>query len=193
MKVCGILLASGASRRLGEPKQLLKWEGKFLINHVIYEIVQSQINDLSVVLGANSEIISRIIEKDVKIIVNQEWGKGKSTSIIKGLDTLGHEIDAVIFFSVDQPFINRDLINKLIEAGSNSSANVVASRVNNTLTIPMLFKKAYFDQLKELTGEQGGKYLVKGSKDVLYLDWYDQRLLLDIDTKEDYEKILKLK
>lgn len=193
MNVYGILLASGASRRLGKPKQLLDWGGKFLINHVIDEILQSKISQLVVVLGANFARIEPIIESHSKIIFNPHWEDGKSTSIKIGLEDVESESDATMFFIIDQPFLNWKLINALIQRIDHSSANIVATKINSILTTPMLFKNTYYDQLKSLSGERGGKYVANNANDIIHLNWPDERLLLDIDTEEDYVKLLKLR
>jgi molybdenum cofactor cytidylyltransferase len=189
--ISGILLASGASRRINSTKQLLEWQGKYLINHVVNEILKSRINELFVILGDHYDEITNVIDKRPTIVHNPEWIIGKSSSIKMGVISAGRISDGVIFFLVDQPFINKAIINTLINIFQNSTDNIIVPRVNGRLCNPVLFGKKYYGKLMRLSGEQGGKEIIKKAKDVRWVDWEDKKLLLDIDTDEDYKNILK--
>lgn len=189
--ISGILLASGSSRRFGSPKQLLKWQGDYLINYVINEILKSQINQLFVVLGDHYTEISQVIDQRSKIIFNKNWMVGKSSSIETGIAQLGERVQGAIFFVVDQPYINFEIINKLILEFTNSPNHIIAPRINGYISNPVLFGRKYFDELIKLTGEKGGKVIIEKSKYVKWVDWDDEKLLLDIDTQKDYEKMIE--
>ena len=187
----GILLAAGGSRRLGQPKQLVVWKNKYLINHIIENILFSEIKQLFVILGGHYEKISQVIAHQVSIEKNTNWRQGKSTSICAGVLAAQRErYQSVILFTVDQPFINPEIINQLILQAHDSDHGIAATCVKSQLIHPVLFKQKYFDQLKSLQGDQGGKQIIAKAKDVLWLDSDDTSLLLDIDTKKDLEELL---
>jgi molybdenum cofactor cytidylyltransferase len=190
-KISGILLASGASRRMKSTKQLLEWHGEYLINHVVREILESRIDELLVILGANYDEIINVIDQRPKIVRNSGWIIGKSSSIKLGVISAGIIPDGVIFFLVDQPFINKAIINTLIYYFQNSTENIIVPRVNGRLCTPVLFGKKYYKKLISLSGEQGGKEIIKKAKDVRWVDWEDEKLLVDIDTEEDYKYLIK--
>ena len=187
----GILLASGASRRIKSIKQLLEWRGEYLINHVVRKILESQIDELFVILGDHYDDITKVLDPRAKIVHNPGWIIGKSSSIKMGVASAGKISDGLIYFLVDQPFINKTIINTLINIFRNSNDNIIAPRVNGRLCNPVLFGKKYYEKLMNLSGEQGGKKIIKNAKDIIWVNWEDKKLLLDIDTDEEYRILLK--
>ena len=172
-------------------KQLLEWRGEYLINHVVKEILESQIDELFVILGNRYDEISKVIDPRPKIVNNTGWIIGKSSSIKMGVISAEKTSDGVIFFLVDQPFINKAIINTLISKFQNSKDNIIVPRVGGCLCNPVLFGKKYFEKLMRLSGEQGGKEIINKANDVRWVDWEDKKLLLDIDTEENYINLLK--
>jgi molybdenum cofactor cytidylyltransferase len=189
--ISGILLASGSSIRFGSPKQLLKWQGDYLINYVINEILKSQIDQLFVVLGDHYTEISQVIDLRSKIIYNTNWMLGKSSSIESGINHLGESVQGAIFFVVDQPYINLVIINKLILEFKNSPNHIIVPRIKGHICNPVLFGRNYFEELKKLAGENGGKVIIEKSQYVNWVDWDDEKLLLDIDTQKDYGNMIE--
>lgn len=186
----GVLLASGASRRLSTPKQLLKWQGKYLINHVITEILKSKVDKLFVVLGSSHKKILEIIDPRPTTVINPHWENGKSSSIRKGVLCAEKTYDSILFFPVDQPYISTEIINTLIDRASETPGGIIAPRIGKTLANPVLFKRKYFRHLRELSCEEGGKKIIKTAKDITWVDWDDERLSIDIDTPDDYRQLL---
>ena len=191
IQISGILLASGASRRMKSAKQLLKWRGEYLINHVVKEVLESRINELFVILGNRYDEIVEVIDPRPNIVNNPGWIIGKSSSIKMGVISVEKISDGVIFFLVDQPFINKAIINMLISEFQNSKDNIIVPLVNGCLCNPVLFGKKYYKNLMSLSGEQGGKEIINKANDVRWVDWEDKKLLLDIDTEENYINLLK--
>ena len=104
-----ILLAAGSSKRMGQPKQLLKWNNTTLIENRIETLLKVS-NNIYVVLGCHEQLIKPIVEKyDVNIVSNQKWTEGMGSSISAGIGKL--LIDApyskgILITTVDQPFID---------------------------------------------------------------------------------------
>ena len=119
-KIGGLLLAAGGSSRLGQPKQLLQFEGKTLIRRAAETLVISQCDPIVVVLGAEIEgFNSEIADLRVDICINENWQTGMSSSIISGLGSLLEiepELDAVVITLCDQPYVNSADIDILITA-----------------------------------------------------------------------------
>lgn len=172
-------------------KQLLDWHGTYLINHVINEILKSQIAELYVILGDHFDEINKLIDTRPNIIHNHNWMIGKSSSIKRGIMTAGNSTDGIIFFLVDQPYVDKHIINTLIDKFKKSTENIIVPRVNGRICNPVLFGKKYYSKLINLSGEQGGREIIRGVSDVEWIDWEDEKLLLDIDTEADYKNILE--
>lgn len=192
-KFAAILLAAGESRRLDSPKQLLKWGDDHLINHSMGIIHASKVDQLYVILGSRFKKISKIIKKENAIILrNADWKNGLSSSIQTGISALSDEIEAVLILLVDQPFISRELIDLIFEESRKTDAKIVAPRVGEQQCNPVLFKRELFPELLKLSGDKGAKALLKEYQ-VEWVDWPDVNLLLDIDSKEDYQFALQVK
>ena len=182
------MLAAGSSQRLGTPKQLLQIGNKILINHMIHTIRAAGIEDLNVVLGFNFVNIRKaILDKDVRIIRNEFWDQGISSSVRVGLGKIDPEANEVIMFVVDQPFLTPELINLFISHYMTHHPGIMATRVGEQLSHPVLFTRRYFAELIDLQGDRGGKQLFQRHK-VDFFDCDDQRLAIDIDTQVDYQK-----
>ena len=186
-----ILLAAGASSRLGSPKQLLDFAGSKLLQHAIDTALASNAMHVIVLLGANAEIIKQELQHTTaKMIVNDAWTEGMASSIRFGLQTLvtlQPEVEAAVFMVADQPFVTADLLNELMKLNKKEQHNIVASQYGTTFGTPVLFSKRFFPELMELTGDKGAKSLVRThQKEAAFVPFPKGEI--DIDTMEDYEK-----
>jgi molybdenum cofactor cytidylyltransferase len=102
---------------------------------------------------------------------------------------LPKETGGVIFLLVDQPQVSVELLRALVERHSQDLAQVLAPYVFDQRANPLLFDRITFADLLSITGDTGGRAIFsKFSPN--YLNWYDRRLLLDVDTPEDYQKLI---
>ncbi len=190
--ISALLLAAGGSSRLGQPKQLIKFKNELLINYIIEQIRDSGIIDLKIILGSHfSEIRRQIIDKSLDIIQNTKWEEGISSSIKCGLRSLTPEIDGAIIFIVDQPFLKSELISRILTKFDTSNANIIAAFVSGQIIHPVMYRKELFPKLLELKGDIGGKAIFE-NEFIEKVAWDDEKLLLDIDSQVDLEKIKKL-
>jgi molybdenum cofactor cytidylyltransferase len=189
-QIAAILLAAGGSLRLGQPKQLLIYKNEFLINYIIGQIEKGGITDINVILGSHfSEIENQIGFRNVKLFNNPDWKEGISSSIRTGVRNLDQNIQSAIFFIVDQPFLEANLVQKILEKQIVSKSKIIAVKVGEVITHPVLFRRELFPKLLDLNGDIGGKSLFKKYiPDVVV--WDNKKLLIDIDTKEDYKEII---
>jgi molybdenum cofactor cytidylyltransferase len=188
-----IILAAGASTRLGEPKQQLLYKGKTLLQHAVDAAVESMAQVVIVVLGANAEVIKKdITNQGVAIVHNKDWEEGMASSIRKGitaLQKLSPDIDDAILMLCDQPFVDVALLNNLMLHKQQTSTPIIACAYNNTVGPPALFDKTYFNTLLSLNGQEGAKkLLMKYSRDVFTIPF--EKGAIDIDTAADYAKIV---
>ncbi|MDF9799960.1 molybdenum cofactor cytidylyltransferase [Catalinimonas alkaloidigena] len=189
-----VILAAGASSRMGQPKQLLEIKGKTLLRHVAEEAISASIGPVIVVVGAFSELVEKAIKDiSVKKVVNLDWKQGMGTSIQKGIlevqNQYPHCQGAILMLS-DQPYVDATLLNKLLQAHLDSKKPIVASSYQNTLGVPVYFHASYFPHLCQLEGFVGARKLIRQHKEkVERVDFPSGKF--DIDTPEDYQKIKK--
>ncbi|MGK7881857.1 MAG: NTP transferase domain-containing protein [Crocosphaera sp.] len=189
-----IILAAGASRRMGQPKQLLPYKGQNLLNYITKCAIASLGNPVIVILGANVEKIElEIASLPVKLIKNNHWNEGISSSIRCGISYIQKQylhIDGVVFITCDQPFISAKLIKQLIDAYYSTNKPIIASQYEETLGIPALFSHTFFPELMHLKGDRGAKKIINKYPDLVYVIDFPQGQI-DLDTLENYQHFIQ--
>jgi molybdenum cofactor cytidylyltransferase len=188
-----IILAAGASLRFGGIKQLSPYRERSFIRHAVLEAVGTEKNTI-VVLGANFDLVNREISAlDATIVFNDEWEEGMSSSIRCGLNALLQKepgVDAALFMVCDQPFVSSDLLKELMAKYDETGKPIVASAYQGSIGTPALFAKSFFPALGTLEGNTGAKKIIMENMGSLAIVPFSMGHI-DIDTKEDYEKLNK--
>ncbi len=192
-RIAQIILAAGASSRMGEPKQLLPWKGITLIGHAISQSLAIEKVSTYVVLGANYDLIYKQINHfPITILRNQNWELGMGSSIQIGVKTIlenNYLFDAVLISVIDQPLIQLSHYDDLITKFIKDSPPIVASDLGSRIGVPAIFSKAIFEELMQLQEDYGARYIVKKYlNEVKIIPLANQGI--DIDTKEQYQKMV---
>jgi molybdenum cofactor cytidylyltransferase len=190
LRVGTIILAAGASTRMGTPKQLLPLEGRPLIVRAVEAALGAASWPVIVVLGANAELIRPVLARHpVLVSDNPAWAEGMAASLRAGITTLqqfSRHIDAAVIALCDQPAFSSDIISRLIETQRNSGGTVVAARYAGRNGAPALFLREHFATLASLTGEEGARALLNDSPDrVASIDL--PAFAHDLDTPSDVD------
>lgn len=199
MKVGIVILAAGESSRMGVPKQLLHIDGQSLIKRITEMAMDTPCYPVVVVLGANRSMIRKELERmPITIIDNPQWESGMSSSIKMGL--VGaymtfKDLEAVIFLTVDMPFVSVDLVRKMIAKAIEKSAamlespEIVACKYDGQIGVPVLFKRCLFNDLLELSGDNGAKKIILANKQkTVTIDFPEGKT--DLDTIDEYRNFL---
>lgn len=187
MSIPIIIIAAGASNRLGQPKQLLKLQGETLLNRTINEAAKVS-ERIIVVLGAHFQDISKTITNNsVTIIHNETWAEGMASSIREGL-LLCLDAPRVIISICDQPYLTGDIFEKLIAFSNLTGKPIVASDYGGVLGVPILFEKEIFEQLLELKGDKGARSILPKYKGEIGEVPFEKGEI-DIDTIEEWENV----
>jgi len=189
-----LLLAAGASSRMGQPKQLLPWGEQTLIEHQIQTLLETD-NPVNVVLGSNSNLIIPVIEKfSINIFINADWESGMGSSISLGIDQIIQifpEAEGVLITLLDQPLLTASYFEEMLGAFQPDTQQILVSRAASGWTgVPVLFDQCYFKELSGLKNEEGAKKIVKRHEEKVFL-LEGGELLEDMDTPEAYQKLLK--
>lgn len=192
-----IILAAGASTRMGSPKQLLSYQGESLVNRTVKNAIASVCHPVILVLGANAESIRSQIDQiqhsNIKIVENPDWQLGMSSSIRGGMTALIDNypnIEAVVITVCDQPFLTGEIINNLVNSYYSTNKPIIACEYANTLGVPVLFSSKYFSELTNLTQDMGARKLIKSYKNDVFSIPFPLGAI-DIDTPQDYQQLLE--
>ena len=190
-----IILAAGASTRLGPPKQLLIYQEHSLIFNTVKVAVNSGCAPIVVVLGAYANLIfPEVSNFPVKIVKNYDWQEGMNTSIKIGINSLKatqENIESVVLMLCDQPFVSTQLIQKIIDVYYLTGKAIVASKYAGTCGVPALFSAKFFPEMLNLKTAKGAKQIIKNyAHQVATVDFAKGEI--DIDTFADYQRLKNL-
>jgi len=187
-----LILAAGNSNRLGSAKQLLPFQNTTLLGNTIAVAKSTGLPIVAVVGARQDEIISEINKHNIAFVMNENWQTGLSSSLQTGLHYLENKykpLDAVLVMVCDQPFVSEKLLKELAEK-YQSTQKSVASFYDDILGIPAIIAKEYFSEIYKLTGDKGARQIINSNnfEKVIFA-----KGAIDIDTTNDYSKLLNLK
>lgn len=187
MTVAAVILAAGASRRLGQPKQLVIWEGEPLLRRAARVARESGFRPVRVVLGAGAEACRDVLAGlEVEIVLNAAWEEGLGSSVRAGVAALPSEVDGLLLLVCDQPALERGLLDRFLAAHAADPDRVVASCYAGIRGIPALFPRRRFPELSALRGDRGARGLL-GGVGVLEIPFPGGEE--DLDTPEDLARL----
>jgi len=190
MKVAAIVLAAGASRRLGQPKQLLRLHGETLLRRTILAAKESGCSPVLTVLGAfHDQLRSEAESSGAIVLINDNWEEGIASSIRCGVQSLDDQTSAVVLLACDQPHLSAHHLRGLIERWQASHCDLVASEYAGTKGVPALFAQSLSPHLLNLQGDQGARALMQRSDlKIEAIPWSEGAF--DVDVIED-AKVLR--
>jgi len=187
-----VILAAGASTRLGRPKQLLNFDGKTLLRRAAETALATNCRPVSVVTRSGAEALAREISSlPVQIVVNSDWDKGIGTSIragVKAIAESGLRPEAVVLMLCDQPLVTATAIDKLVRRWSASGKPICAASYSGTIGTPAVFAASLFAELLNLADSEGGKAIIsRHACDVETMELAEAAM--DVDTETDFLRL----
>ena len=163
-------------------------DGKPLVVHTLERVLQSELNDVFVVVGAEEAGVRAAIDgMPVSIVANPLFASGQASSVIAGVrqaQLVG--ADAIIFLLADQPGISAAAINRLVDARQTNGALVGMANYGDRPSHPVLFGRELFPELLAITGDTGGREIVQRHRDSLVLvDGGRNTVPADLDEDDD--------
>ena len=208
-RVSAIVLAAGEGRRMGSlkaPQQAkgrlagnpalklaLRLGGKSLLRHVVEAALAAPVDEVVVVLGHGAAELEQELPRDprVRTVFNPDYATGQSSSVKAGINALASQAQAAVFLLGDQPLISSRAIEALVSAFRSGHSAVVRPRYRGTPGHPVLFSRALFPELLQVTGDQGGRELLARHQAEVAMVDLNLESPVDIDTKEDYSQLVR--
>ena len=178
---------------MGEPKQLLPFGESTIIETVVDSMLDAKFNEVIVVVGhCAAQIQEQLGTRPVRIVFNADYREGMLSSAQAGIQAL-QETDAFALMLVDQPFITSELIDRVVNAYIQTNKGIALPSYNYKRGHPVIFDQRYAGEILTLGTESGGVRTLfkKYGDDIHYVTVDTDRVLRDIDYREDYERALR--
>jgi molybdenum cofactor cytidylyltransferase len=188
-----VVLAAGASSRLGEPKQLLEFDGRPVLQHVIDVAANSEASEIIVVLGHDAERVEGALRlpEGVRTVVNERYRDGQSSSLKAGLEAVGQKAEAALVLLGDQPTVEASAVELVLSGWRAAGTDVARARYEGVVGHPVVIDRRCFEAFAKLEGDKGARGLI----DRGLLEVTDVNLPgpppVDIDTRPDYEALIR--
>jgi molybdenum cofactor cytidylyltransferase len=188
-----LILAAGASTRLGQPKQLVRLDGRPLLHTMVSHAVAVAGHAVTVVVGAHAQELAMLLKHSpASVIVNRYWQEGIGASIRFGIAALPPACDAVLVMLADQVGVSSDDLKRLVSAWKRQDNSIIAGLYSGTVGVPAIFPRWCFSDLASLRGDVGAKRV---------LQRYSDRLVrvpmpnaaTDLDTPEQLEELRRVR
>jgi CTP:molybdopterin cytidylyltransferase MocA len=192
-EVSAIVLAAGGGSRFGGGKLLAKLGGRPIIETVLHNLREAPVDEIIVVVGADAQRLRGVCEAyGVRIVANEEWERGQSTSVLAGLRACGGE--AAVVLLGDQPFIGAEAVERLVSAFSEG-ARVAVATYGGKRRNPVLFSREVWPLLEaELAGDEGARSVLRRHPElVVEVPCEEVGDPADVDTREDLRRLEEMR
>ncbi len=189
MAVAALLLAAGASRRMGEPKPLLRWGDRTLIEWELDELERSLVDEIVVVTGARAEEVRRSLGARARYCVfHPEWPQGRATSLAAGARALAAPArrppEAIVVQNVDQP-TRAEIVDRLIGDLRSSRAAIVQPSLEGRAGHPLVLAGELLGELAAVSEETSGIRALRERHAPVLVAMDDEPVVrIDLDTPE---------
>ena len=184
-----IILAAGRSKRMGKPKPLLRFNDQTFLEHIISVLKHSEVDRITVVLGAEAETIRKSVDlSGTNIVINKDYQKEQLSSLTAGIKESPEDTEAILICLVDNPFITEEVVNKIVRTFKETNNPIIVPVFEKERGHPALFSKSLFNDLLNAPEEKGARHVLYSNEDkVLELEVSEHGIRIGIDTQEDYK------
>lgn len=188
MAVSGVILAAGASSRLGRPKQLLTLDGEPVIHVVARNALRAELGEVIVVTGGSgADVAAAVRDLPVRVVANPDYLLGQSTSLVAGLEVVSADATGVVFLLGDQPEVDATIIDALVAEFMRTGGPIVQPVYRATPSNPVLFDRSLFGELLAVTGDEGARSVIQRHRsEIVRVPFPERELPGDLDTEADY-------
>lgn len=183
--IAGLLLAAGGARRFGSQKLLAHLHGRPIVRLAATNLA-AETDVLWVVVGSESEAVRGALNGlAARFVENERWKEGLSSSLAAGIRALPPEVDAIVIGLGDQPFVDREVIRRVIDRWRETAGSIVSARYNGVRGHPVLLTRAVFGEASSVSGDVGARELI--ARDPARVAFVDVNADApgDVDTTDD--------
>jgi len=191
--ISAVILAGGASQRMGSPKALLKIGGRTFLEHIDDACTAARITDRVVVLGADAEKIRPALAGFTgTVVVNGKWESGQLSSILCGCDAVqGEGCHGIMVWPVDRPLVTAHLCVGLLQAFWTSGKPIIVPVFDGKRGHPVIFSKDIFDELRNAPAGVGARAVLQSDPSrICHVETQEEGILMNIDTPEEYRRTI---
>ncbi len=199
-EIYGIILASGQSVRMGTEKLLLPWRGVSLLEYVLRKTKGMPLIETKVVIPEKNENLKRMVSNYGCTPVYNRWPhRGLGSSLAIAIQSLPPSAEGAIILLGDQPTLFEEDIKKIwltytgIRRKQEDGSKIIIQTKYSNCKIghPVLFSSHFFEELRALKGDKGGKEIIRKNASFLFLCHSENEYPKDIDTPYDYDQLVK--
>lgn len=191
LPVSAVLLAAGGSERFGGevPKQLAELRGEPLVRRAARTALAAGFAEVLAVTGHRAEEVEAALhDLDLTVVHNPDWAEGQSTSVKAGLARVDPSSRAALFLPCDQPLLTAQVLDRILSVYRATRGPIVLPVHGRRRGAPVLFDRALFGELMQITGDTGGRQVVeRHPDDVVEVALESEAPLVDLDTVDDLE------
>lgn len=192
MPTAAVILAAGASRRLGRLKQIEPWGETTLLGRVLDSVRQMPVDEVWVVLGADSDrVMAEVDFGDAGLIENPEWEEGIASSLRVGLDALTRlsRAERAVILMGDQPDVSPEVVTELLESHRTAGRQVSIPKYRYTLGNPVIVDRSLWSRVMSLEGDEGAMRLWRAHPEWVNEVWFADQMPRDVDTESDVKEL----
>lgn len=189
-----IILAAGKSSRMGEQhKLLLDFGGKTLVERVIENVARSNLAT-PILVYSDPRIRDLCCSYGISMLENENSDLGMSSSMKLGLSHVPLKSDGVIFVFGDMPLVSSGILNQMLaafEAVPDPQGSILAPYYRGHRRLPNIYGRWFFPKIFQIKGDIGPRFILRSHMDRVYkLDFLEETPFFDVDSPEDYQKVL---
>lgn len=190
--IVGVILAAGESKRMGQPKALLKIGGRTFLDHIAASLVVSKLELVYVVLGDHAELVEPALPKTVHAIYNSNYREGQLSSLKVAIEKAQYEnCDGAMVTLVDHPLISPQVVERLIENFYLSRRRLIIPSHQGKRGHPVLYSREVFPEILATPTNLGANSIREANLEhTLEVEVDEPGVLIDIDTPQDYERYI---
>ena len=188
--VAGVLLAAGASTRMGRNKLFFELEGETLLRRAVNRAVAAGLDPVIVVVGHEAERAQReLVGLACRSVVNTDYTRGVNSTVRLGISEVPQIANAAVVMLVDMPFVTSEMLEALVTRYRESTAPLVISQYGDVNAPPMLYDRSLFPEIRTMEGEGCGRQVIRRHRDEAAVVQWPESALTDLDVPDDYERV----